>query len=238
MANYSRKDYRNHPIDFVKIKCDNSTEVTKYIMIYLFTDYEKLDDEVLGLLEKKLPPARLSRYRSFRFPEGKKSSLSAYLCFLFGYRQLTGSMDIPEFDIGEYGKPYLSENPGIFFNISHCKGGAVCFFEDEEVGIDLQNFTKCNSRVWDRVCSEEELDALKKAEKPEEAFIKLWTLKESLAKLSRKGMVFGEIDKLNGDGVNIFSTSPRPDLYLTAATKKTTADFTIRRLSLEDFILL
>ena len=59
----------------------------------------------------------------------------------------------------EYGKPYL-KNSGVFFNISHCIGLAVCGIDNCEIGVDVENVR----------------------ESPDETFFRVWTLKESFVK--------------------------------------------------------
>lgn len=82
----------------------------------------------------------------------------------------------------DYGKPYIKNHSDIFFNISHCHELAVCAIEKSEVGIDAENIRPWLPRVAKRVCSERENSILEKAENKNEAFFRLWTLKESFVK--------------------------------------------------------
>lgn len=85
---------------------------------------------------------------------------------------------------GPHGKPYLAGYPGIYFNISHCSGLAVCGIGDAELGIDVECIRPGRENLMRRVLAAEEMEQLKKCEEPkqDEGFIRFWTLKESYVK--------------------------------------------------------
>jgi 4'-phosphopantetheinyl transferase len=43
-----------------------------------------------------------------------------------------------EFNVNEYGKPFLKGNCGLHFNLSHSEDWIVCAVHDEPVGIDIE----------------------------------------------------------------------------------------------------
>lgn len=96
-----------------------------------------------------------------------------------------------EIRIPENGKPCLKGEPGIFFNISHTEGMAVCAICDRPVGIDIQIRKPCSKGLIRRMCSPEEYSLICKKEKAEaeKALIRLWTLKESFVKADGRGLL-------------------------------------------------
>ena len=91
---------------------------------------------------------------------------------------------------GPHGKPYLEGYPGIYFNISHCDGLAVCGIGDAELGIDVEVIRPYKENLARRVLAEEELEQLAQCGEEERAerFIRFWTLKESYVKAVGCGM--------------------------------------------------
>lgn len=89
-----------------------------------------------------------------------------------------------EFTLGPHGKPYLKRHPGIYFNISHCRGLVCCAVGDCEVGIDAEPVRPCREALFKKVLSREEwcqMEEAAEAMRPE-LFFRFWTLKESYVK--------------------------------------------------------
>lgn len=87
-----------------------------------------------------------------------------------------------ELSYNSYGKPYLKSYPEVFFNISHCHELAVCAVGNHELGIDAENIRAYSPRVMKRTFSDREIEILEKCPKRDEAFFRIWTLKESFVK--------------------------------------------------------
>ena len=83
----------------------------------------------------------------------------------------------------EHGKPGFSNSPGLFFNISHSGGMAVCELDSVPVGVDLQEIRPHSGALAKKVCSPEELKLLQSASDPEEMFIRLFARRESYYKM-------------------------------------------------------
>lgn len=87
------------------------------------------------------------------------------------------------------GKPYFS-NAGIHFNLSHTRSTVVAAFSDSPVGIDIElrgrgrDFAGIASRFFHPA----EADAISG---DEAKFLRLWTAKESMLKLSGEGLSGG-----------------------------------------------
>lgn len=108
----------------------------------------------------------------------------------------------------EHGKPYMKELPDFYYNLSHSGEYAVCAVSDQPVGIDIEGIRFAEEKDWERmdhlaarIMTADEQAAywkIRPEERPVE-FTKLWTKKESVAKLLGCGMQlpFGQIDTLH-----------------------------------------
>lgn len=88
------------------------------------------------------------------------------------------------------GKPYFSDFPA-HFSISHCRGLVCCALSEFDIGIDCERIRPFDARLARRICTEPELEYVSTAQHSDEALTTLWTLKESMMKLSGKGMAYG-----------------------------------------------
>ena len=95
---------------------------------------------------------------------------------------------------GRYGKPYIDGCPEIGFNISHCKGLVICGFSGHEIGADAELIRDFDPKVMKRIFSDEERGFVNSAEDRNEAFFRIWTLKEALGKYTGKG-IFSDMKK-------------------------------------------
>lgn len=90
------------------------------------------------------------------------------------------------FRYGEFGKPYLADN-SFFFSLSHSGDVAMCAVSDcLEVGCDVE--CRVNLKIASRFFAANELEALQSSSRPEETFLRIWTLKESFIKHSGNGL--------------------------------------------------
>lgn len=101
----------------------------------------------------------------------------------------------------ENGKPYF-ETGGIFFNISHCDGLAVCAISlNGEIGVDVERVRECRERTARRVMSDAEYKDFLTTEDRNRLFFRIWTYKESVLKLTGEGIrkSLRETDSHSGD---------------------------------------
>lgn len=80
------------------------------------------------------------------------------------------------------GKPYFPDFPAVHFNLSHCKGLAVCLLSALECGVDVETKRPFKEKVARRAYSRMERIAIGSAEDRDLMFTRLWTLKESYVK--------------------------------------------------------
>lgn len=88
------------------------------------------------------------------------------------------------------GKPAFSNHLACF-SLSHCPGLVCCTVGEKETGVDAEPVRPYHPRLARRICTPNELALLQSSANPEEALTSLWTLKESLMKLTGEGMRFG-----------------------------------------------
>lgn len=88
------------------------------------------------------------------------------------------------------GKPFF-QGAGVHFSQSHCRGLVCCGLSSLPVGVDAEGPRPYKEALARRVCTGEELDWLSSREDRAAAFLALWTLKESLVKLSGEGLSRG-----------------------------------------------
>lgn len=89
--------------------------------------------------------------------------------------------------IGANGKPDIEE---IFFNISHSDDFVICAIGKKSVGCDIEIIGKETDGMAKRFFHPNEIKYLNeiKKEKRNEAFFRLWTIKESYIKMTGEGL--------------------------------------------------
>lgn len=132
---------------------------------------------------------RQAKVAACRFPEDKRLLLGAGLLLQQGLRAL-GICDA-EISYTLLGKPYLVGCKDLQFNLSHSGHFAACAFYHKDVGIDVQKIAPVQDTLIRKIATEEEASALVQLpqEEKEEAFAKLWTVKESYLKYIGRGIL-------------------------------------------------
>ncbi|MGI6160737.1 MAG: 4'-phosphopantetheinyl transferase family protein [Christensenellales bacterium] len=93
-----------------------------------------------------------------------------------------------DFIFSERGKPYISG--GIFFNLSHSGGAAVCAVDKAEVGADIERVHEVRPEVAKRIMSKAEFGAYKASGYDKRHFCAIWALKESYVKFIGTGISY------------------------------------------------
>lgn len=202
-------------------------------MIYLFNELSLINEENIENLLELLPPGRKERALKHRFLSGKVACVMAYLLFLYGYREIYGKTDTPEFELEENGKPYIASHPDIYFNISHCSGAVACVFADSPVGIDIQECRKVTPSHIRKICTEAETESIMASQNPIDEFCKIWTIKEAVSKCSGEG-IFKSLRNSSAQTYCIFTNHIEPDMYMTVASLKEQS-FPIEYINSEKF---
>lgn len=154
-------------------------------LIYLNDHLEDLDlDEVLPLLSAQ----RRQEVLRYKHETGRRQSAAAYLLLCQGLREQYGITIPPHFGYHEGGKPFIEGHPDIHFNLSHCREAAVCAISPHPVGIDVESVRQYKEKLARYTMNEHELEQIRCSERPDIAFIRLWTMKEALLKLTGEGI--------------------------------------------------
>lgn len=143
-------------------------------------------------------------FQKFRLPtkdvreKKHESEHQAGLCLLkealFREYQLCGINMESELSADSQGKPYLTNYPQIYFNISHGKEMVVCGVDYAPLGVDVEAVRPVKPTLFRRVLTEKELHYLEMIRESDgenawyREFFRLWTLKESYAKAVGKGL--------------------------------------------------
>lgn len=137
-----------------------------------------------------LSQQRQEKIGGLRFEKDRLLSLGAGILLDRGLSEYGLSEREAVMVCGERGKPRLQDHPDIHFNLSHSGTIAMAVFADREAGCDVEAVKEANMRVSERYfCPEERrfIEAgVTKAEQ-NQRFFRIWTLKESVMKVTGEG---------------------------------------------------
>lgn len=96
--------------------------------------------------------------------------------------------DFPDFPTFPKGSK-IPERPTVHFNLSHCRDAVACAIHYAPVGIDIESVRRpLNMPLARYVLTDSELQQVTEAKDPPLEFIRYWTRKESIVKLTGKGV--------------------------------------------------
>lgn len=171
------------------------TPIIAIVMIYL-------NDDIAGFdLEAALPllsDQRREQTLKFKFEQGRKTCAMAYLLLCEGLRCEYGIGEKPVFEYGEHGKPSLVGHPEIHFNLSHCRQAVICAVSDRPVGVDVESVREFHDSLVRYTMNDREVEQIARSSDPRWEFIRLWTMKEAVLKLSGTGISDNIKDVLTG----------------------------------------
>ncbi len=92
--------------------------------------------------------------------------------------------------VAEKGKPYFLNQPSQQFSISHTKSHIAIAMHDKEIGVDIENLRAYKAALVARFFHPKESDYISNLpkEKQDEAFTRIWTLKEAFVKCTGQGI--------------------------------------------------
>ncbi len=145
---------------------------------------------VLAALQQQASPASLRRAKRYRKDNDQMRCLLAEALL----KQVLQQQGIAESDQhikrNRFGKPVLTTNDRLHFNLSHSGDWVVCAVDDQPVGIDIEQQINCRDIEFDGLFTDEEMVYLKSG-RPQllwQRFFRLWTLKESYLKALGTGL--------------------------------------------------
>lgn len=154
-------------------------------MVYIDDQTDRIDlEEVLPTISSQ----RRQQALRFRFEEGRRQSVAAYLLLKRALREEEGITENPVFEYGEHGKPSIVGHPELFFSLSHCREAVACVLGRSPVGIDVERVGRYRENVARHVMNDREMEQICQSEHPDVMFTRLWTMKESLLKMTGEGI--------------------------------------------------
>ncbi|MCU1259819.1 MAG: 4-phosphopantetheinyl transferase [Bryobacterales bacterium] len=146
-------------------------------------------DELMHLLSDE----ETARHGRFLFEKNRREFLCAHsLLRLALSRYAGGEPRAWEFETAQWGKPYLRGAKDLQFNISHTEGFVACAIaRGHEVGVDVERVERSVEvvEIAGRFFADEEAKYIESlaAEQQQEAFFRIWTLKEAYIKGCGRG---------------------------------------------------
>ena len=125
----------------------------------------------------------------FRHEHDRRLSLAAYLLL---QRMLSEHYDVSEpplFDFLSNGKPVLRNHSDIFFSLSHCHEAVACAVGAVPVGIDVESLSNYDEGLLAPTMNAYEQQLILRSPNPPQTFLRLWTMKEGLLKMTGEGIV-------------------------------------------------
>lgn len=160
-------------------------------IIYAANVSELKDEAMYKAAYHKVTDERRKKTDSLRLRKDRMLSLGAELLLLQGLKRFGLNLNEMIYHYGENGKPYLTGVHDVHFNLSHSDEIVICAISPWEIGCDVERLHDINVEIAKRFFCETEYDMInreKTAEKKQEMFFRLWTLKESFIKATGMGM--------------------------------------------------
>lgn len=184
--------------------------------LYLFDEYKQVTEEFIIRALQFLPENRRNRALRYRKATDRMNCVITYLMLQYGLRECFG-ITSNKIELGKYGKPFLADYPNVHFNISHCDIGNVVVVANFPIGVDIQEVRPFSWNVAKRVCSGQELAELKKCANRDKLFMRMWTAKESYAKMIGQGVLYA-FSSINTTKLSLDTTILDMDDYFVAVS--------------------
>ena len=149
---------------------------------------DRLDRLDLHAAMPLLPSFRREQALRFRREIDRRQSVAAWLLLREACRRELGLDEVPPLAWTEKGKPWFPSLPGVHFNLSHCPEAAVCAMDSAPVGIDVEAVRPLDEDLLAHVMSPAEQAEILADAAPGTAFMRFWTRKESILKLTGEGL--------------------------------------------------
>lgn len=154
-------------------------------MLYI-CNTEAYTEEMLKKQLPEFPAWRRDKIEKLKSPAAQKNAAMAFLLLQYALSREFGIVPTA-FTYNAHGKPYLPGNAA-YFSMSHCAGAVACFVDRQEVGVDIERILPVREKVVFRKLGEKARAEIEAAASPDEAFTRLWTEKEAIAKFEGRGL--------------------------------------------------
>ncbi|MEE0060942.1 MAG: 4'-phosphopantetheinyl transferase superfamily protein [Acutalibacteraceae bacterium] len=171
------------------------------------------NDEIFNRYYITMSQYRKNKIDSLKKRSDKNLSLAVGIIIQDYLKQLNLSEQKISYSTKANGKPFFTDYSNLHFNASHSGNIALCVFSDSEIGCDIQRLTNANKNIAKRYFTQQEYDFIFNNINPNEAFTRVWSIKEAFLKLEGTGLggglsnvdVLVDIDavKINNSDVSI-----------------------------------
>lgn len=185
-------------------------------MLYIHDRIEQLD---LRAALSAVSEQRRTYALRYRHEHDQRLCVAAYQLLQQALNIEYGISEMPLFDYDSHGKPSLIGHQEIYFNLSHCHEAAACVVSNAPVGIDIESIGRYDEELVDTVMNADEQLIIKQSSNPPLSFIRLWTMKESLVKLTGEGLSKNMQDVLKANDYH-FQTTIFPHFVCTVCEYK------------------
>lgn len=161
--------------------------------VMYWMDTGELEDEIyFSEYYQIMSYERRRKVESCLFKKDKRLSLGAGILMDKGLAQYGLCEREEAVSYRENGKPYLPRHPHIHFNLSHSGSRAMAVFAETESGCDIEQVQKADLALAEKFFTRKEyafIAGQQGRERQDEAFFRLWTLKESFLKAVGAGLM-------------------------------------------------
>lgn len=193
------KDHSDRINNFFKASASSLATSFRRPSVRVFYSPVSPDPEVTRLCAFILSEVETQKANRFNTPEHRALFVQRRAFRRFcGARALGASMPLSQisFDKTQNGRPYLRSLPGFWFSFSSCRFGfAGAWSPTLGIGIDLEDATRKvdAEQLAGHFFSKAETSAVEKlgGRQLQQAFFRLWTLKEAALKSIGEGLPFG-----------------------------------------------
>ena len=158
--------------------------------IYLASVSCLADENLFAAAYRKATGPRREKADKLRMEKDKRLCLGAELLLRYALGKSGAGEEPLEFSYGADGKPFLSDGRAQF-SISHSGTYVLCAVGERELGCDIEQIQAVDLQLAKRFFTEGEYASLCEIQNPagrEDAFYRLWTLKESYLKAIGTGI--------------------------------------------------
>ncbi len=119
----------------------------------------------------------------------RQTYLAKKMCIFILDKYYDKQLSSVDFTYTEYGKPYLINHKGLFFNYSHTDDLIVVAISNNEVGVDVEYIDPNNRKLLKKILSKDELKLMCEGDVFYNNATLCWTIKESYLKQIGYGLL-------------------------------------------------
>jgi len=152
---------------------------------------EQMSSDAYALSLQLISPEKQRRIQQYRHREDAyRSLLGELLVRSVICKKCERPNESLRFASNEYGKPYVTDESDMHFNLSHSGEWVVCAFHTRPVGVDIEEMVPIDFQMATLILSEKEQFSFNQKKQTEQMdyFYSMWTIKESVTKAIGKGL--------------------------------------------------